>query len=126
MLVALINGCGFSVAPVSLNPVLPEGRPSAVPISKDIQITNSASNPKKQRYVINGDFTVPMEDIYNYYKNELSGWNLDYDDKTEVDRLTQYAFSFSTEEYNVMIEILQGMDEKEKDRVFINASVKPK
>jgi hypothetical protein len=76
--------------------------------------------------VINGDFTVPMEDIYNYYKNELSGWNLDYDDKTESDGLAQYAFGFSTEEYNVMIEILQGMDKTEKDRIFITASVKPK
>jgi hypothetical protein len=52
MIFAVFSGCGMTVAPVSLNPTLPENWPSMVPINNDIQITNSATNPEKLRYVI--------------------------------------------------------------------------
>jgi len=117
MLTAIFSGCGMTVAPVSLNPTLPENWPSAVPINNDIQITNSATNPEKQRYVVSGDFNIPLEEMYNYYKDQFSGWTLNYDDKSENEGLVSYAIGFSNEQYDVMIEILQ--EENDEDQIGI-------
>jgi hypothetical protein len=123
MLTAAFSGCGFSVAPVSLNPVLPEDWPSVVPINTDIQITNSATNPEKMRYVVSGKFNIPTEDMYNYYKNEFSSCNLDYDDQSEYKGYISYAFGFSNDNYYIMIEITTAKNEK--DGIGITVVEKP-
>jgi hypothetical protein len=117
MLTAIFSGCGMTVAPVSLNPTLPENWPSAVPINNNITITNSATNPEKQRYVVSGDFNIPIEEMYNYYKDQFPGWTLNYDDKSENEGLISYAIGFSNDQYDVMIEILQ--EENDEDQIGI-------
>jgi hypothetical protein len=123
MLIAVFSGCGMTVAPVSLNPTLPENWPSAVPINNDITITNSATNPEKLRYVVQGDFNIPLEEMYNYYKDQFSGWTLSYDDKSENKGLVSYAFGFSNDQYSIMIEILE--EKNEKDNIQITVAEKP-
>jgi hypothetical protein len=123
MLIAVFSGCGMTVAPVSLNPTLPENWPSAVPINNDITITNSATNPEKLRYVVQGDFNIPIDEMYNYYKDKLSGWTLSYDDKSENKGLVSYAFGFSNEQYSIMIEILES--KYDKNEIMITVAEKP-
>jgi hypothetical protein len=113
----------MTVAPVSLNPTLPENWPSVVPINNDIQITNSATNPEKLRYVVQGDFNIPVEEMYNYYKDQFSGWTLSYDDKSENEGLVSYAVGFSNDQYSIMIEILES--KYDKDEIQITVAEKP-
>jgi hypothetical protein len=123
ILSAIFSGCGMTVAPVSLNPTLPENWPSAVPINNDITITNSATNPEKLRYVVSGDFNIPIEEMYNYYKDQFSGWTLSYDDKSENKGLVSYAFGFSNDQYSIMIEILES--KYDKDEIMLTVAEKP-
>ena len=123
MLATIIGGCGMTVAPVSLNPTLPENWPSVVPINNDIQITNSATNPEKLRYVVQGDFNIPIEEMYNYYKDQFSDWTLSYDDKSENEGLVSYAFGFSNDQYSISIEILES--KYDKDEIMLTVAEKP-
>ena len=123
MLITTFSGCGMTVAPVSLNPTLPENWPSVVPINNDITITNSATNPEKLRYVVSGDFNIPIEEMYNYYKDQFSGWTLSYDDKSENKGLVSYAFGFSNDQYSIMIEILES--KYDKDEIMLTVAEKP-
>ena len=125
MLAIIIGGCGMTVAPVSLNPTLPENWPSSVPINHDITITNSATNPEKLRYVVSGDFNIPIEEMYNYYKDQFSGWTLSYDDKSENEGLVSYAFGFNNEQYDIMIEILQEKNDKDQISITVHDKSQP-
>lgn len=120
VLIATFSGCGMTVAPVSLNPTLPENWPSVVPINNDITITNSGTNPEKLRYVVQGDFNIPIEDMYNYYKDQFSGWTLSYDDKSENKGLVSYAFGFNNEQYDIMIEIIQEKNDKDQIDITVH------
>jgi hypothetical protein len=122
ILIAVFSGCGMTVAPVSLNPTLPENWPSAVPINNDITITNSATNPEKLRYVVQGDFNIPIDEMYDYYKDQLSGWTLSHDDKSENEGLVSYSFGFNNEQYSILIEILE--EKYGKDEIQITVAEK--
>jgi hypothetical protein len=125
MLIAAISGCGMTVAPVSLNPTLPENWPSVVPINNDITITNSATNPEKLRYVVQGDFNIPIEEMYNYYKDQFSGWTLSYDDTSENKGLVSYAIGFNNEQYDIMIEIIQEKNDKDQISITVHDKSQP-
>ena len=55
---------------------IPEDWPSVVPVNNDIEIAFSASQTTdgKKGWSISGLYKGSGEDLYNYYKNELSGW----------------------------------------------------
>jgi hypothetical protein len=55
---------------------IPEDWPSVVPVNNDIEIAFSASQTTdgKKGWSISGLYKGGGEELYNYYKNELSGW----------------------------------------------------
>ena len=70
-----------SAVQVGENATVPEGWPDAVPVSNDIkiQLSSSTKSEGKTTWTISGAFSGSGEDLYNYYKSQLSSWNVDSD-----------------------------------------------
>jgi hypothetical protein len=56
---------------------IPDDWPSVVPVNRDIDIAFSASQTTdgKKGWSISGLYKGSGEELYNWYKNELSGWD---------------------------------------------------
>ncbi len=56
---------------------VPEDWPSVVPVNSDIEIAFSASQETdgKKGWSISGLYNGSSDELYNYYKNEFSGWD---------------------------------------------------
>lgn len=55
---------------------LPDGWPKSVPFNDDVEILYSGSTKAGgvSTWTVNGTFDGGAEDLYNYYKSELAGW----------------------------------------------------
>ena len=86
---------------------LPEGWPDVVPVGKDIQIQISGSNKSngKTTWSISGAFSGSGEDLYNYYKSQLSSWNADSDTNSNSEGTNNWTFQLSNDKYTLFIMI---------------------
>lgn len=119
ILVLSIGGCSQNLAQKSgeslnVNEMnissdkLPENWPSSVPVIDKITIklSNSSKSDNKMSWNIEGTFEGTSDALYNFYKDKMSGWNLDYDNKIESEnRGNIYNFGFSNDKYTVSFSI---------------------
>lgn len=84
---------------------VPDDWPSEVPVNKDIQIQYAGSQKTdgKMTWMINGFYQGSGEDLYKYYKSELSTWNEDLDSVADVGGSTTYTYQVSNDKYSLTI-----------------------
>ncbi|MBN1298501.1 MAG: hypothetical protein JW997_02325 [Actinobacteria bacterium] len=94
---------------------IPEDWPSVVPISNDIELQSSFSQTTdgKKGWTIVGNVNGDAQGLYDYYKNELSGWNEQSDFVSDQgDDGKTYSFQTSNDQYFVVVWIFEKDDEK--------------
>ena len=85
---------------------LPEGWPSEVPVNNNItiQFSGKETTDDKENYNISGTFNGSGKDLYNYYKQQLSGWNVESDSVTDMgDKGKVYSLQVSNDKYYVSL-----------------------
>lgn len=98
---------------------VPEGWPDVVPVGKDIKILISGSNKSdgKTTWNISGTYSGSGEDLYNYYKSQLSSWNVDSDANSDSEGTKNWTLQLSNDKYNLFIMITD--DGKENKSVIL-------
>ncbi|MBM3705856.1 MAG: hypothetical protein FJW66_04955 [Actinobacteria bacterium] len=92
---------------------VPDDWPSSVPVNKDIQIqfTGSQKTDGKMNWSISGVYNGGAEDLYNYYKSELSGWNEELDSVSDLgDEGSSYSYQVSNDTYYATVFITESQD----------------
>ena len=93
---------------------VPDDWPSEIPVNKDIQIEFAESwkaDDGKMNWNINGTYNGSAEDLYNYYKSELSGWNEEIDSVAKAgDQGATYTYVVGNDTYNVTVSISESED----------------
>ncbi len=92
---------------------IPDDWPSVVPVNKDITITFSASQTTdgKKGWSVSGTYSGSGEELYNYYKSELSGWNEVSDVKMDAgDDGQNYTYQASNDTYLTTVFINDAAD----------------
>jgi hypothetical protein len=84
---------------------VPDNWPSSVPVNNKITITLSGSSTSdgKSTWSISGTFNGAAEDLYNWYKSQLSGWTTDYDSVVNSGEDKIYTLGFSNDKYTVTL-----------------------
>jgi hypothetical protein len=84
---------------------VPDNWPSSVPVNNNITITLSGSSTSdgKSTWTISGTFDGKAEDLYNWYKSQLSGWTTDYDSVTTSGEDKIYTLGLSNDQYTVTL-----------------------
>lgn len=92
---------------------VPDGWPDVVPVSRDITVTLSGSNKSdnKTTWTISGTFSGSGEDLYNYYKSQLSGWNVDSDTNSNSEGTSTWYVQFSNDKYTSVLTITDDTKE---------------
>lgn len=111
-----------SAVQVGGNATVPEGWPDVVQVSNDIQIQVSTSSKSegKTAWFISGTFSGSGEDLYNYYKSQLSSWNVDYDTNSESEGIKSWTVIFSNDKYTVTLMVTD--DGKENKSIVLSLS----
>lgn len=91
---------------------LPEGWPDSAPVSKKLEIVYSATSTSdgKQAWVVNATYDGPASDIYDYYKSELSGWEISADTVMDSSGAKSYILGAGDGTYEISV-MLTGEDE---------------
>jgi uncharacterized protein YceK len=84
---------------------VPDNWPSSVPVNDKIKIVLSGSSTSdgKSTWNISGTFDGAAEDLYNWYKNQLSGWTADYDSVVNSGEDKIYTLGLSNDQYTVTL-----------------------
>lgn len=84
---------------------VPDNWPSSVPVNDKIKIALSGSSTTdgKSTWTISGTFDGKAEDLYNWYKSQLSGWTADYDSVSESNGDKVYTLGLSNDKYTVTL-----------------------
>jgi len=93
---------------------IPDDWPSVVPINNDIELAFSSSQTTdgKKGWSVTGMYDGSGDDLYNYYKNEFSGW----EEKSDVtmdagDDGKTYTYQASNGTYLATVFITESEDE---------------
>jgi len=91
---------------------IPDNWPSSVTVNDNIkiQLSGSSKSDNKNTWTISGTFNGKAEDLYNWYKDKLSGWTVDYDSVTNSDQGNSYTAGFSNDQYTVTLIITDSKD----------------
>jgi ABC-type Fe3+-hydroxamate transport system substrate-binding protein len=91
---------------------VPDNWPSSVPVNDKIKIVVSGSSTSdgKSTWNISGTFDGKAEDLYNWYKSQLSGWTADYDSVSESNGDKVYTLGFSNDQYTVTLLVTDSAD----------------
>ncbi len=103
---------------------LPEGFPSIVPIHPDINIASSSTftQNEKKAFAVTGTFEGDGEEIFNWYKGELSSLTIDSEQSFDFgEDGSSYSISANDGTYNVAIIINESED---SNGVIINVEEK--
>lgn len=86
---------------------VPDNWPSAVPVNDKItiQLSGSSKSDNKTTWTISGTYDGKAEDLYNWYKSQMSGWTSDIDSVTNSGDNTVYSLEFSNDQYTVTLMI---------------------
>lgn len=113
-----------SAVQVGENAKVPTGWPDVVPVSNDIKITLSGSSKADglTTWNIMGTFSGSGEDLYNYYKSQLSSWNVDSDVNSNSEGTKNWTFQLSNDKYTLFVMIID--DGKEDKSISFGLSEK--
>jgi ABC-type Fe3+-hydroxamate transport system substrate-binding protein len=91
---------------------VPDNWPSSVPVNDKItiQISGSSKSDNKTTWTISGTYNGKAEDLYNWYKSQLSGWTSDYDSVTSSGNDKIYTLGFSNDKYTVSVMVTDSAD----------------
>jgi len=92
---------------------VPEDWPSVVPVNEDItiQFTGSQKTDNKMNWSISGTYSGTGEELFNYYKDAMSGWNEESSTVSDAgDDGKTYGLQVSNDAYYVSIFITENTD----------------
>jgi len=94
---------------------IPDGWPSVVPVHPDVDIQTSykGASDGKNNFSISAMYGGSGEDLFNWYKSELSGWNVISEFSGEDDSGKSYSFNVENGTYNVSVLIIESDDDQE-------------
>ena len=109
-----------SAVQVGENATVPEGWPDVVPVSNDIkiQLSSSIKSEGKTTWFISSIFSGSGEDLYNYYKSQLSSWNVDSDVNSNSEGTKSWTVILSNDKYTFVAMITD--DGKEDKSITIS------
>jgi hypothetical protein len=92
---------------------IPDDWPSSVPVNNDItiQFTGSQKTDGKMNWSLSGTYSGSGQNLYDYYKSELSGWNQELDSVSDAgDQGKSYSYQVSNDTYYVTAFIMEAED----------------
>ncbi len=93
---------------------LPDGFPGEVPVHSDLQIATSFkdTSDEKANFSVSGTYNGSGEDLFNWYKDKLSGWNVENEFSADMgDEGKSFSFVASNDKYEVSVIIMESEDE---------------
>ncbi|MHB1346591.1 MAG: hypothetical protein ACYCXK_03775 [Candidatus Humimicrobiaceae bacterium] len=92
---------------------VPEGWPETVPVNDKIKISFSGSSKieGKTNWNISGTYSGTGQELYDWYKKNLSDWNTDSDSLLESDGEKIFSIQFSNNNSIVTVWITENDDE---------------
>ena len=92
---------------------LPDGFPGNVPVYPDMEITTSwkSTENDKDNYSISGVTDDPGDDVFNWYKDKLSGWDIEGEFTMSGDDGKTSTLSAKDGVYVITIMVLETEDE---------------
>jgi len=93
---------------------LPDGFPGEVPVNSDLQITTSfkGTSDGKVNFSVSGTYNGSGEDLFNWYKDKLSGWNVENEFSADMgDEGKSFSLSASSDKYEIGVLIMESEDE---------------
>ena len=93
---------------------VPEGWPSAVPVNDKIQIgfSGSQKNDGKTNWNITGTYNGSGEELFNWYKQKIGGWNIDSETVTDSrDGGKAYSIQANNDKYELSLVITDSNGE---------------
>ena len=92
---------------------VPEGWPETVPVNDNIKISFSGSSKTegKTNWNISGTYSGTGQELYDWYKKNLSDFNTDSDSVIESDGEKTFSIESSKDNYIVSVWITEGENE---------------
>ena len=80
---------------------VPANWPSAVPVNDKItiQLSSSGTDSGETSWTLSGTFTGSGEDLYNYYKGQLSSWSSDSDTNSNSNGTNTWLITLHNDKY---------------------------
>jgi len=85
-----------------------------VPVNSDLQITTSfkGTSDGKVNFSVSGTYNGSGEDLFNWYKDKLSGWNVENEFSADMgDEGKSFSLSASSDKYEIGVLIMESEDE---------------
>jgi len=94
---------------------IPDDWPSVVPVHPDIDIQTSfkSTSDGKNNFSISAMYGGSGEDLFNWYKSELSGWNVVSEFSGNDDSGKSYSLNVENGTYQVSVLIVESDDDQE-------------
>ncbi len=91
---------------------LPQGFPGVVPVYPDMQISSSwrSVDDGKESFFVGGISGDPGNKIFDWYKSELSGWEIEESEFKSGDE-SMYSINTSNDTYDIGVVITESEDE---------------
>jgi len=93
---------------------LPDGFPGEVPVHSDLQIATSFrdTSDEKANFSVSGSYPGSGEDLFGWYKDKLSGWNVENEFSVDMgDEGKSFNLVASNDKYEVAVLIVESEDE---------------
>jgi len=92
---------------------LPEDFPAEVPVPSDLNIITGSSFTQdgEKTFSIAGTYTGSLEELSGWYKNELSGWEVEYEETFEAEDGSTYSITAVSSSNRVSVLIFESEGE---------------
>jgi len=92
---------------------IPEGWPETVPVNDNIKISFSGSSKTEGKisWNISGTYSGTGQELYDWYKKNLSDWNIDNDSVLESDGEKTFSIEPSNSNFIIKVWITEGVKE---------------
>jgi len=93
---------------------LPEGFPENVPVYGDMEIASSYKNTEDDKifYSITAESAKSVEEIFEWYKDELSGWSIENESKLDATSGKNYSLLAQMDDITLTL-MLSGRGDEE-------------
>ena len=103
ILISVLGSCTMGPS-IKLSTKIPKDWPIYFPVNENIKVNfygTSVKSKDGKRWTLTGEYSIPSEDLYDYYKDAFSYWHIENDNKSEYDGQVTYELAFSTDLYYV-------------------------
>lgn len=102
---------------------IPDDWPSVVPVHPDLDIQTSfkGTSDDKNNFSISAMYGGSGEDLFNWYKSELSGWNVISEFSGEDDSGKSYSLNVENGAYQVSVLVIES-DGDQEVTLILNAT----